>query len=374
MTIFHLPDLGEGLAEAEIREWYVKTGDVVNVDQPLLSVETAKAVVDVPSPSAGKIIKIYGEQGEMIKTHAPLVEFATDEATQKKDQGTVVGSLEESQLILHERDVIVGAQKNASTIKAMPVVRALAKALQVDIMQITPTGREGQITIDDVKNFAEQQTNSTKKPEQLRGARHFMAMAMAQSHKEVVTATITDDADITEIPSMTDFTAYVIRAIAAAVKIEPALNAWFDSNTMERKLFSQVHLGLAVDSVEGLFVPVIKECENKTMPALREEINRCKQGVKARSLTPQDFQGATLSLSNFGAIAGKYASMIVVPPMVAIVGCGKTRQMAGVKNEMVVVRRIVPLSISFDHRAVTGGEATRFLAAMIDFLENAHRS
>ena len=165
MKIFYLPDLGEGLAEAEIREWYVKEGDIVKVDQPLLSMETAKAVVDVPSPYDGRIKKLCGANGEMIKTHAPLIEFEGDEI--RKDKGTVVGNLEESETVLDEGDVIIGvatSQKTAPAIKVMPAVRALAKQLNVDIHQVKGSGRDGQITAEDIKKFAEgSPTTSGKK-------------------------------------------------------------------------------------------------------------------------------------------------------------------------------------------------------------------
>lgn len=370
MKIFNLPDLGEGLAEAEIREWFVKVGDDVKVDQPLLSMETAKAVVDVPSPYAGRITKLYGKNGDMIQTHTPLVEFEGETESPRKDKGTVVGNLEESETVLDEGDVIIGIpQKTASTIKAMPAVRALAKQLQVDLSLVIPTGPNGQITADDVKKIAENKPTIHGKVLPLRGVRHFMALAMTQSHQEVVPVTISDDADITDLPADTDFTAYMMQAIVAGLKAEPALNAWFDGKKMERILHDEVNLGLAIDTEEGLFVPVMRNIANKSTKELRTEINRFKSAAKDRSLTPQDFQGATITLSNFGVFAGQYATLIIVPPMVAILGCGRIREVAGVSQGKIEVRRIVPLSLSFDHRAITGGEATRFLAAVMNFLQ-----
>lgn len=370
MKVFHLPDLGEGLAEAEIREWFVKVGDTVKVDQPLLSVETAKAVVEVPSPQAGRISKLFGENGQMIKTHAPLVEFEGEIETTRKG-GTVVGHLEESETILDEGDVIVGVASNKTSlaVKAMPAIRALAKQLNVDLNLVKPSGPSGQVTAEDVKKFAESQTKFSGKIEPLHGVRHFMALAMMQSHQEIVPVTIIDDADITHWSSDTDFTVKMIQAIAAGVKAEPALNAWFDSKTMTRRIHDEINLGLAVDTAEGLFVPVLKDILNKNSENLRTEINTFKKATRERTLTPQDFQGGTITLSNFGIFAGRYATLIIVPPMVAIIGCGKIREIVGVHNGKMEIRRIVPLSLSFDHRAVTGGEATRFLSAVIEFLE-----
>ncbi len=370
MKIFHLPDLGEGLAEAVIKEWIVKEGDEVKVDQPLLSMETAKAVVEVPSPYAGRISKLYGKNGDLIQTHAPLVEFDIEDQAPKKDKGTVVGNLEESETVLDEGDVIIGIpQKTIPSVKALPAVRSLAKQLQVDLNLVKATGPNGQITAEDVKKHAGQSTPVSSNVLPLRGVRHFMALAMTQSHQEVVPVTISDEADITDLSKDADFTVYMMQAIVAGVKAEPALNAWFDGKKMERILHDEVNLGLAIDTEEGLFVPVVRNIAKKSATDLRADINKFKSAAKDRSLTPQDFQGGTLTLSNFGVFAGQYATLIVVPPMVAILGCGRIREIAGVHEGKIEIRRIVPLSLSFDHRAITGGEATRFLAAVMHYLQ-----
>jgi 2-oxoisovalerate dehydrogenase E2 component (dihydrolipoyl transacylase) len=373
MSIFNLPDLGEGLAEAEIHEWHVKVGDEVKVDQPLVTMETAKAVVEVPSPQAGRIKKLYGGKGDVIPTHTPLVEFE-GEATQPKDKGTVVGNLEESTSILNEGDMIIGAAKTStSNVKAMPAVRALAKQLNVELSAVTPSGPQGQITAEDVKKFASHATPAKSKftngnVETLHGVRKAMAQAMAQSHAEIVPVTIIDDADITDLKS-TDITTAIIQAMIAGIKAEPSLNAWYDGATMERCLMSEIHLGLAMDTAEGLFVPVLKNVEKASPTDLREKINTFKTTVRARTVAPSELQGATITLSNFGMMAGRYATPIIVPPMVAILGCGRLREEARVHNGKIEIRKVIPLSLTFDHRAVTGGEATRFLGTVIHLLE-----
>ncbi len=368
MKIFNLPDLGEGLADAEIREWRVKEGDSVTVDQPLVCMETAKAVVEVPSPQAGTIKKLYGAVGDVINTGAPLVEYESAE----KDKGSVVGSLEESSQRLEEGDVIIGtAKQQATSVKAMPAVRALAKQLNVDLNTVTATGPQGQITQEDVKNFASQKSGGITQAEKLHGVRRAMAIGMAQSHQEIVPVTIIEDADVTHWTSETDMTASLMRAIVAGVKAEPALNAWFDGKSLERRLFPEINLGLAMDTEEGLFVPVIKDIANYTAKDWRASIDAFKKSVKSRTVTPGELQGATITLSNYGMIAGRYATPIVIPPMVAILGCGKMREAVAVYEGKMAIRKIAPLSLTFDHRAVTGGEATRFLAAVIKDLEQA---
>lgn len=373
MKIFHLPDLGEGLAEAEVREWYVKEGDEVKVDQPLVSMETAKAVVDVPSPYAGKIKQLHGKENEIVKTGAPLITYESDEVI--ADKGSVVGKLETSEKKWDDGEVIVGGSKTRTpATKAMPAARVLAQQLNVDLSQITGTGPQGLITADDVKKCVDKKPQTShlsghEQTEGLRGVRRVMAQIMAQSHSEVVPVTIVEDVDLTDLPPKTDMTVLILKAIVAAAKAEPALNVWFDGKSLERKVFDEVHIGLAVDSTEGLFVPVIKNAETKSDQELRQKVDEYKKSVGDRSVSPKDLQGATITLSNFGMIAGKYATPIIVPPAVTILGCGRSRDAVVVRGGQMVVGKLMPLSLTFDHRAVTGGEATRFLATVIKMLE-----
>ncbi len=375
MKIFHLPDLGEGLAEAEIREWYVKVGDVVKVDQPLVSMETAKAVVDVPSPYAGKITALHGNANEIIQTGAPLISFESDEIEKKMpDKGSVVGKLETSENTWEDNHVVVDTTKTKSAnVKVMPAARVLAKEMNVDLTQIKPTGPQGLITLEDVKKLLNQSQSKSShlsgEKEALHGVRRTMSQVMTQSHQEVVPVTIIEDADISHLPPKTDITVRLIKAIVAAAKKEPSLNAWFDGKSLERQLNDAVNIGLAVDTTEGLFVPVIKDAQTLSDQAIREQVDTYKEEVKNRKVAPKNLQGATITLSNFGMIAGCYATPIVVPPMVAIIGCGRSRDVALVRDGKIVAGRIMPLSLTFDHRAVTGGEATRFLAELIKQLE-----
>jgi 2-oxoisovalerate dehydrogenase E2 component (dihydrolipoyl transacylase) len=372
MKIFHLPDLGEGLAEAEIREWYVKVGDVVTVDQLIVSMETAKAVVDVPSPYAGKITQLYGKDNDIIKTNAPLVGFESENI--KQDEGSVVGKLETSENKWDDGDVVIGSAKTKVALpnKIMPAARVLAKEMNIDLSLVVPTGPQGLITVGDVKKLLSNKPHSVSSSahtQTLHGVRRVMAQAMIQSSQEVVPVTIFEDADITEMAEKKDLTVALIKAIVAACKKEPALNAWFDGKTFERKLFDEVHLGLAVDSEEGLFVPVIKNAAKYSDNELRTKINGHKQAINERSISADEMQGLTITLSNFGMIAGRYATPIIVLPSVAIIACGRSRETSIVANGSIIVGKILPLSLTFDHRAVTGGEATRFMGEMIKHLK-----
>lgn len=363
MKIFHLPDLGEGLPDAEIVKWHVAEGDSIVEDQALVSMETAKAVVEVPSPFAGKVKKLHGKAGDIIATGAPLIEFET---SAKEDRGTVAGKIEVSDEIIKE--TAISASGKASGIKVLPAVRALANKLNVDLSAVSATGANGTITADDVKRASET-LNQAGPLEPLKGVRRMMAITMAQSHSEVVPVTIVDDVDIHAWANNGDYTVRVIQAMVAACQQEKSLNAWFDSTQLGRRLLKEVHVGLAMDTPDGLFVPVIKDAHTKDAKMLRDEINSLKTEVSTRSIKPEKLHGATIVLSNFGKFAGRYANPIVVPPMVAILGVGALRQEVVVVNNDPQVHPVLPLSLSFDHRSVTGGEATRFLRILMDELK-----
>ena len=368
MKIFKLPDLGEGLVDVEIIEWFVKQGDRVEEDQKFVSVETAKAIVDIPSPQAGRIKQCYGEPGDIVQVGDPLLEFETDEQ-ETTDRGTVVGKVEVGKTLLREAPTGVDAG-SAAGIRATPAVRALARRLDVNLSVVTPSGRDGTITASDVqrvaKIFAE-----VGPLESLRGARRTMARNMAKAHSEIAAVTVCDDAVIEPWAKNGDLTVRLIRAICVACETEPSLNAWYDSHSVGRRLIKQVHLGIAVDTDDGLFVPVLRDAGNKDANTLRAELEALKGKVRSRKIPPEELRGQTITLSNFGTFAGRYADPIVVPPTVAILGAGKVRPEVVPLNGDPAVQRILPLSLTFDHRAVTGGEASRFLAAVMDDLESS---
>ena len=372
MSIFKLPDLGEGLPDAEISEWHVKVGDHVSVDQPLVSMETAKAVVEVPSPQEGVIEKLFGEVGDVILTGAALLQFCRNEEvslSKSDDAGTVVGNIQ-SRNEVTEDNFIIGSNNNriATRIKATPKLRALAASLHVDLQQLQGSGPNGKITASDVEKAAHPLKEGF---EPLKGVRRHMVRTMIQSHQEVVPVTIYDDADLGAWDKTQDITVRIIQAICKATKAEPALNAWYDGHNSARKLFDKVQLGLATDTPDGLFVPVIKNACCLDGTQLRAEINRFKQTVMDRSIDQHELSGATITLSNFGKFAGRYANPIIVPPSVAILGVGRLRQAAVEDSGNIVIRPMLPLSLSFDHRAITGGEATRFLAMVLESLQKA---
>ena len=457
MKLFNLPDLGEGLPDAEIVEWHVKEGDVVKEDQPMVSMETAKAVVDVPCPFTGTITKLHGQPGDVIDTGAVLVEFDGDtqapqvtttttdspaqlqndieelideldenlptskmpkqhyppskaELANEDDSGTVVGEMESS-------NRIVSDISNIGNIKIAPAVKALAKKLKVDLNDVVATGAGGVIRPSDIKlahqmksqNQVTKQTienkatatptpvaappkasiapvtqtdatatpqNATSTPvtdewQQVKGTRRAMARIMADAHAKIVPTTLMDDADIHKWQAGEDITARLIRSLVKGVEAEPALNAWFDGDKLAKRNISHVDIGIAVDTPDGLFVPTMRNCDQRDATQVRHGMNKIKDQIKTRSIPAQDMKDFTIMLSNFGIFAGRYATPVITPPCVAIMAAGK------LLNEVVPVlggfevHRMIPLSLTFDHRAVTGGEAARFLAAVIKDLNKS---
>ncbi len=363
MKIFKLPDLGEGLVEAEIVEWHVQAGDSVAEDQLLVSVETAKAIVDIPSPQADRVQQCYGQPGDLVQVGDPLVEF---ELAAGEDSGTVVGEMEVGKEVIRE-DAISVSTPAGSGVRATPAVRALAHRLKVDLSVVTPSGSNGSVTSADVERVAKIFAKVGPLVP-LRGARRTMARNMEKAHAEVVAVTVSDDADIDTWFTGGDITIRLIRAIASACNSEPALNAWYDSHSVGRRLISKVDLGIAVDSGNGLFVPVLRDVGNKDAKALRTELDELKEQIHRRAVPLESLRGLTFTLSNFGTFAGRYANPIIVPPSVAILGAGKVRAEVVASDGGPAIHQILPLSLSFDHRAVTGAEASRFLGQVIQDL------
>jgi 2-oxoisovalerate dehydrogenase E2 component (dihydrolipoyl transacylase) len=379
MSTFRLPDLGEGLAEAEILAWHVQPGDQVLVDQPMVSVETEKSVVEVPVPCSGTVTALHGAVGDIIATGAPLVDF---------DAGTVVGSMPAAaveDLVEPALEIDAAARGNGKTrSRAIPAARALARHLKLDLGAVQGTGAGGVITLDDVLAAAEVgakagngldgetpalgiPTGATLEP--LRGPRRAMARSMTLAHAEVPLSNVCDDADIHAWRARGDYMLRLMRALISAWRAEPALNAWYDPASDSRILLGHIDLAIAVDTPQGLLVPVVRNIQDMSSGRLRAAVAERKAAAHERTLAPEDFRGFTLMLSNFGTLAGRYGVPLVVPPAVAILGAGKVRDDAVAAGGTVLIHRRMPLSLSFDHRCITGGEACRFLAAVIADLE-----
>lgn len=355
MNAFHLPDLGEGLPDAEILEWHVHAGDTVAVDQLLVTVETAKAVVEVPSPQAGVITRLCAEPGDLVKTGQVLVEFGEAE---RADSGTVVGELRTS---AHQ------GMGEAFTIGPSASTRDWMSQHLADFRgEVTTAATQGPAT-----TLAPSATRSApalpgaSNATPLRGVRRAMALNMQRSHVSVVPVTLFDEVDVHAWQRGTDPLLRLIRAIVAGCQASPLLNAWSQDEPLALEPRTGIDLGLAVDTPDGLFVPVLRDIAQRTPADLRRGIDALRADVAARSIPPSELTGATITLSNFGSLAGRHATPIVVPPQVAIVGAGRLRDAIVAWEGQPAVHRLLPLSLTFDHRFATGGEAARFLDAMM---------
>lgn len=444
--VFDLPDLGEGLPDAEIVRWFVKVGDVVEAEQPIVEMETAKAVVEVTSPQSGRIIKLHGEEGDLIETGTPLVTFGNAEEFRsiQEASGSEEQSAEESaagvkpekvsvsppvlalarklkvdlnrlmeisdgktitladvrkaaeektavleegasaqaepmESVIHSNTISIDFGKG---VRAAPRVRAAAKQSGLDISTLKSTGHQDNVTLKDIHNKrvhrpATQASGSgeyrlpqrtqevTGKPMPIRGERRSMALNMAKARDTTVNTMISEKADISAWPEKTDVSVRLLRAVTAACMVEPSLNAWFNGEKLERTLHKVVNIGIAVDSPHGLSVPVIRNTENRSNEELRAELNRLREAVYSKTIKPQELQNATITLSNFGMIAGLYATPIVIPPQVAIVATGRIMEELKFAEQGIINARYIPVSLSFDHRGATGGDAARFLAAFV---------
>jgi pyruvate dehydrogenase E2 component (dihydrolipoamide acetyltransferase) len=366
MTTFKLPDLGEGLTEAEIVHWHVTIGDRIAADQPLVAVETEKAVVEIPAPSSGIVTALFGKPGEIIKVGMPLAEIETSTAA---ETSTMVGILAEpAQATRAERpkqQSFPAPAPSQSHVKAAPAIRELAHKLGVDLSTVSGTGPGSAITRDDVEKAAKSAPIAPAAValpagwEPLRGVRRAMARKMTEARQSIAPATVTEEADVSSWPPDAEVTLLMVEALIAAAKAEPALNAWFDDKKDARRLNPQIDIGIAVDTPEGLIVPVLRTGAHGSRDALNAELHKLINGARTRSLTREQMADPTITLSNFGHLGGLFATLVVVPPQVAILGVGRMRDVppsAGGKPQ-----RLLPLSLTFDHRAVTGGEAARFL-------------
>ncbi len=386
---FKFPDVGEGIAEGEIVQWLVKEGDWVQEDQDLLQVETDKAVLTLHSPYTGKVTKLHGNEGEIIKVGALLTTMEAEGSDaapaiepQRKDAGTVVGSLTE------EKEIEV-----VQPVLATPAVRAFAREMKIDLTQVKGTGPKGRITRDDVEKAGTKTAHGEsgaadsygpveKVP--LRGIRRTVAKRMAEASKRIAEVTIWEDADITELEKVRarerevveekgvrlTYLPFLIKAVLPALKAHPSFNATLDEESEAIVFKKYYNIGIAVDTPDGLIVFVIKEANHKNILELAKEIATLADKARLRKIDLPELKGSTFTITNYGVVGASYGTPIINYPEVAILGLGKIEDRPVVREEKVVIRKIMPLSLAFDHRVIDGVEAGRFLGVVIQHLED----
>ena len=404
---FKFPDIGEGLTEGEIVRWLVKEGEAIKEGQPLVEVETDKALAEIPSPKTGVILKILAKEKEIVKVGQVIVIFGEKGeslAPPSKPSVGVVGELEEAPAEAPAVERRVEAPRPALVsehVMATPAVRALAKELGADIDKVKGTGPEGRVLEKDVRQFAEAKekpVEEVKRPTKvkkydlygyverisLRGVRRSIAKAMVKSKFTAPHVSTMDEADVTELWKIREkekqtaekkgikltILPFIIKATIAGLKEHPYLNASLDDENEEIILKKYFNIGVATDTPEGLMVPVVKNANEKSIFQLAQELTQSSEKARNRTIDLADLKGGTFTITNYGAIGGIFGTPIINYPEVAILGVGKIKDMPVVKDGKVEVRKILNLSLSFDHRVVDGAEAARFLNTVISHLED----
>jgi pyruvate dehydrogenase E2 component (dihydrolipoamide acetyltransferase) len=438
---FLLPDLGEGLAEAELISWKVKPGETVKESQTLAEMQTDKALVEVPSPWAGTVTELCGKAGEIIKVGAVLVRYGAAGAPAKpgaaaptaaassngtsgaaclssqvaagapaatEDQGTVVGTMSGT---LTVSDRFARRAPEATTVSrdgkalATPAVRRIARELGIDIQRVPGSGRGGRVTASDVESFAGAGASAPASggfaprsaaiapgsvyidPQGIvqrvpfRGVRRKIAESLDRSVRTTVHFTVVDEADVTileqkrkEYGRVTgqklSMLPFIMTAICKALRKHPTLNAITDDANNEILVKGPVNLGCAVDTENGLMVPVIRDAGAKSPVELAAEVKRLAAACKDRSIKREESMGGTFTISNVGSYGGMFATPVINYPEVAILAAGRAKERVMVKDGRFYAGLSLPLSLSCDHRVVDGAEGARFLNTVVGMLEN----
>jgi len=410
--IFKFPDIGEGITEGTILEWYVKKGQSVKSGDSLVKMETDKVVADIPSPKNGVLSAIFGNVGETINVDDPLVEIEiagiNGEAAQelakveKKDSEPfeveekgygVVGTLEiakDNAILSSSMEGVENKQeadKIQKKILATPVARAMAKDLGIDINQIKGTGPAKRIMKSDIQRTY---NNRYEKPlglktetnqenlveyESLSQIRKTIAKNMIQSKQNAAHMSAFEEVEVSGLINIRNkykeqfakedlslsYLPFILKAVALSLKNHKSLNSEMDLNNNRMVYKKFINIGMAVDTENGLVVPVIKNTDKLSIKELTNQVRILSTKARERKLTLEDMKDGTFTLTNYGSIGGLFAVPIINYPQAGILGIGRIHKKPIVKNNEIVIGNILPLSLSVDHRIVDGGETTRFI-------------
>src|SRR6266852_203278 len=389
MQEFKLPDLGEGMQEAEIVQWLVKPGDTIKLDQTMVKVETDKAVVEIPSPVAGRVTEIRVQDGQVAKVGDTLVVF--ESSTSSNGGGSTSSQNSASTLAVNKlisaTPPATQTQATKQRVLAAPAVRKLAFELGIDLEQVTPSNPNGRVSIEDVRAYAEQAraelTNpaSSAPPTQderqpLTGLRKRIAEHMERSWRIIPHATAFDEVDGGALAALREalkpvaekrgsrltYIPLLIKLLIPVLKEFPIFNASLDEERREIIYKRSYHIGVATAAPEGLLVPVLRNADHLTLMEITSNLERLIEGAKKRTLSLPELSGSTFTLNNVGSFGGSSGTPIINHPEVAILAVGKLQDKAVVQQGAVIVRPMMPLALSFDHRLIDGAMAGAFLA------------
>ena len=424
MQEFKLPDLGEGMQEAEIVQWLVKPGDTIKLDQTMVKVETDKAVVEIPSPVAGRVTEIRVQDGQVAKVGDTLVVF---ESSTSSNGGGSTSSQNSASTLAVSKPVSApspAAQTQATKqrVLAAPAVRKLAFELGIDLEQVTPSNPNGRVSIEDVRAYAEQAraeltnpassappiekgeeeqvvpqavpniTQKVKQPapptqderQPLTGLRKRIAEHMERSWRIIPHATAFDEVDGGALAALREalkpvaekrgsrltYIPLLIKLLIPVLKEFPIFNASLDEERREIIYKRSYHIGVATAAPEGLLVPVLRNADHLTLIEIASNLERLIEGAKKRTLSLPELSGSTFTLNNVGSFGGSSGTPIINHPEVAILAVGKLQDKAVVQQGVVIVRPMMPLALSFDHRLIDGAMAGAFLARFKELIEN----
>ena len=334
-----LPDLGEGLTEGEIARWLVAEGQEVAEDDPLVEVQTDKTTVEIPSPAAGKVTQILVEEGKVVPVGTLLVVIGGD----------------------GESPAARPAEKEKA--KATPLVRKIAQELGVDLDSLTGTGPQGRITEQDVRGAGSPREG---RRESVRGVRRLIAEHMSRAHREVPAVTWVEECDFANV-DLKRLVATTLKACAASLQEFPELNARLEGD--EIVFLDRYDIGVAVQTEQGLVVPVVRGCDSRSVEELQADLERLAESARAGTLGPEELRGSTFTVTSAGKLAGLFQTPIVNHPEVAILSVGRVAERPVVRDGEIATAPVAYVSVTFDHRVVDGARAAEFGLAVIRRLE-----
>jgi len=382
---FRLPDLGEGIAEVELRRWLVTEGQRIAEHQVVAEVETDKAVVEVPSPHGGTVFRLHGREGDIIRVGDILMTIGEESVpvTRQRPAG-IVGELPEAE------DTPAAVQTSAGgDVRATPLVRRLARERGIDLQTISGSGPHGCITPEDLER-ALPATPAVDEPFgpverlPLRGIRRTTARNVLAAQQRTAFVTTMEEADISELSLLRNreqsaveahgthltFLPFFIKAVQHALRDYPAFNASIDDAGETIILKKHYHFGIAVETPDGLMVPVIRDVDRKSILDLAAEIQALGQKARERTIALEEMKGSSFTITNFGHFGGLFATPIINWPDVAIMGFGRIAERPWVHDGTIAIRTILPISLTFDHRVTDGVTAAQFMARVVGFLED----
>ena len=339
-----LPDLGEGLTEGEIARWLVSEGQEVAEDDPLVEIQTDKTTVEIPSPAAGKVTQILVEEGKVVPVGTLLVVIGGDGAATPRPQAA--------------------APSASARGKATPLVRKIAQELGVDLESLTGSGPQGRITEQDVRSAAP--TEGRREP--LRGVRRLIAEHMSRAHREVPAVTWVEECDFSHV-DLSQLVGTALKACAEALQEFSELNARVEGD--EIVYLDRYDVGVAVQTEQGLVVPVVRGCDTRSVAELQRDVERLADAARSGTLQAEELRGSTFTVTSAGKLAGLLQTPIVNHPEVAILSIGRIAERPVVRNGEVVTAPVGYVSVTFDHRVVDGARAAAFGLDVIRRLEQA---